>query len=435
MVDILFPIITLALCFFCLFTKNPNKYFIFFLIILVSTGFGTFEQRFLNTRFLVTDIAILVLMMGLIRWPKSLYFYTQNTLRIDLLICIAIFLIVFFCSILIHILEYGFAGVYHILLLFRSFFLVAIFLLIRMLNKKEFLALCRLLLYACLTVILFWFFQVNFFSFEDVSSAFTRYGGYPNILFFTTILILFLVKNLTIKALLLMLVGISTAYALSFGLIGSYFLAIIVYYFLRKNNVLYFSFISIFLTAIIFSSISTFFPQVGERFLFLTEDVLDYQTFLQSNFIDYFHDGSLNFRLAMVYERLNYVTQDLQTAIFGMGFYPDSQLKEQIFYLGTKSDLYLGFEQLNTRDILYPNIITRFGLIALLIFFYVILRLIQIEFSRGMYKGIPSPLLCFIAGSIILSASDNTYFRGDFYWQITICYYLTSYFEQKGKVN
>jgi hypothetical protein len=82
-----------------------------------------------------------------------------------------------------------------------------------------------------------------------------------------------------------------------------------------------------------------------------------------------------------------YVLGDPKKIILGVGFVPDFDIESKIFTLGTKSDvLPSGYEQYNTGDILYPNIITRFGILGSILFMAFIFKILQFSLKNSRFN-------------------------------------------------
>jgi len=86
--------------------------------------------------------------------------------------------------------------------------------------------------------------------------------------------------------------------------------------------------------------------------------------------------GTFIFRIGILYERFIYVIQHSSTILLGVGYLPDMDIIRPIFQLGTHSPtLPSGYEQFNSVDIFFPNIVTRYGIVGSIIYLYAILQI------------------------------------------------------------
>ncbi|MBK9737017.1 MAG: hypothetical protein IPO92_19510 [Saprospiraceae bacterium] len=134
----------------------------------------------------------------------------------------------------------------------------------------------------------------------------------------------------------------------------------------------------------------------------------------------FYHQGSFTFRLGLTYERLMYVLDDTTRIILGVGFIPDFDILKPIFILGTISHtLPAGYEQFNSADVLFPNLITRYGIVGSLIFLYFIIQLFIYSYkNKGLIWG--KILFTYLFALSIISLNSETFYNGQIFIMIFI---------------
>jgi len=121
--------------------------------------------------------------------------------------------------------------------------------------------------------------------------------------------------------------------------------------------------------------------------------------------------GTFIFRIGILYERFIFVLQHLSTIILGVGFIPDMDIMLPIFKLGTHSPtLPTGFEQFNTVDIFYPNIITRYGIIGSIIYLYILLQIGKYAILHRKYMW-GKILLSYLFALVSISFINETFYN------------------------
>ena len=167
------------------------------------------------------------------------------------------------------------------------------------------------------------------------------------------------------------------------GLIISAFIILIVSTLLKKdekirNLILHSSFALLGYFILLYAM-----PIINDRFADVNEQ---YSSIFEMNFDDlnsFYHHGSFIFRVGMTYERFMYVLNDFSSVIFGVGYIPDMDITSPIFILGTASPTLLtGYEQYNSVDIFFPNIITRYGFLGSAIYLNLIVQIFNLCFKN-----------------------------------------------------
>lgn len=95
--------------------------------------------------------------------------------------------------------------------------------------------------------------------------------------------------------------------------------------------------------------------------------------------------GNFSFRILHALERYNYITQESETAIRGLGYVSESNFKRDIFSIG----LYNEFDekvQLDTGDIAWSLFFMRLGLLGLAFYLFMYFR-IAVEYGKHMHNN------------------------------------------------
>lgn len=190
------------------------------------------------------------------------------------------------------------------------------------------------------------------------------------------------------------------------------------------------SYIILFL--LIYTFTINYFPIIKERFLNFGEEIKMVNAMDYNNLSSFYHNGSFIFRIGVTYERLIYVLKEPASAVLGVGFTPDLDIQRPIFTLGTFSpSLPSGFEQYNSADILFPNIITRYGIVGSLLFLYLIYSLFKFSLkSKDTAWG--KILFTYLVAMIILSFISDTFYNGQSFLIIFIIMGITSLYTTKS---
>ena len=184
-----------------------------------------------------------------------------------------------------------------------------------------------------------------------------------------------------------------------------------------KSRTIVFVFSFLFLGYLI---IPYLFPIIGARFQSLFGDISLVGQADYGNLNFFRSQGSLIFRLGLTYERLMYVLADTTRIILGVGYIPDFDITHPIFILGTLSPaLPTGFEQFNSVDIFFPNIITRYGIVGSIIFLYFIFKIFVFGYkNRAVLWG--KILFTYLFSMIFMSLVNETFYNGQYFLIIFI---------------
>ena len=158
-----------------------------------------------------------------------------------------------------------------------------------------------------------------------------------------------------------------------------------------------------------------YFPIIGERFLQLNKEIKMVRNMDYNNLPAFYNQGSFIFRVGVTYDRFMYVLKEPVRIILGAGFMPDMDIAKPIFTVGTHSpSLPSGFEQYNSVDIFFPNIITRYGIVGSTIYLYFIYKLFIFSFkTRKMLWG--KILFTYLWSMVVISFINETFYNGQYF--------------------
>ena len=129
--------------------------------------------------------------------------------------------------------------------------------------------------------------------------------------------------------------------------------------------------------------------------------------------------GNMSFRLLMLEERMYYLNQHPQYAVFGIGNIQESDLKQQLFHIGLKSKNG-GVTQLDTGDIAWVLLFLRYGYLGTLIY----IGTIFFSMIRLFFQNRKSPLgfttLLYVVNALILLSYTSSVIASSFFWIVPI---------------
>ena len=255
------------------------------------------------------------------------------------------------------------------------------------------------------------------YSFSDAETFDTEFGAarYRNIPYYIIpffVIILFTTSKRIIKISFSFLLFIVIILAQSRGAITATIIVLLLFFMFQyriKLSTLGYVFLFFIISYIL---VPYFFPIIGIRFQSLLSELDLVGRFDFNNLNFFYHQGSFTFRLGLTYERLMYVLADTTRIILGVGFIPDFDILNPIFILGTISPtLPAGYEQFNSADILFPNLITRYGIVGSLIFLYFIIQLFIYSYkNKGLIWG--KILFTYLFALSIISLNSETFYNG-----------------------
>lgn len=260
----------------------------------------------------------------------------------------------------------------------------------------------------------------------------SRYGSFPEYIIPCLAITIFFLKKKSVKVLTILFILTIILYQ-SRGAIISTISMLFVFLYL-KNKIKISSVIKIsFFATMIFLIISSYFPIILERFMNLQNEIFTINQMNYNSLNDFFHEGSFTFRLGLTYERFIYVIEEPVRILLGVGFIPDMDILSPIFVLGTHSEsLPTGFEQFNSIDILFPNIITRYGIFGSIIFINLLFKIINLGYTNK--KIITGQILfTYLFSMIFISLINESFYNSEYF--IIIFILIGLIISQKKKYN
>jgi hypothetical protein len=242
-----------------------------------------------------------------------------------------------------------------------------------------------------------------------------RYSNVPSYIIPVLAISLFSIKNMFFKIFALIIILVTIVLAQSRGAIISVIAVLFLFLLLEKKIQLL---NLIFISVIVFFSyniILNYFPIISERFLHLNDEINMVDKMDYKKMEDFYQQGSFIFRYGLTYERLLYVLEEPMRIVFGVGFVPDIDLLKPIFVLGTPSPaLPTGYEQYNSVDIFFPNIITRYGIVGSILYIYFIAELFVFSFRfRELLYG--KILFTYLLSLVFISLINETFYNSQYF--------------------
>lgn len=245
--------------------------------------------------------------------------------------------------------------------------------------------------------------------------GYSRYTNGPTFIMPSLILVLFSKYNKILKNLIILVFFTTVILTQGKGLLFLFLTTLLFHQILIKKvkiENLLFSLPFLLLLMPILSSLLLNSFSFQRIFLLVNEYQNIYYLDLD-NLVDWQHSGSFIFRLGLIIERYKYIITEIDMILLGVGYLSDAELLRPIFELGTISpNLQSGFEQFNTKDILFPNLLTRYGILGSFIFLkipYTILRLNVAKIKRIESKFIFLLLVAIFINSFFNYTIYNTF--------------------------
>lgn len=233
-----------------------------------------------------------------------------------------------------------------------------------------------------------------------------RYSNSPPFLYISLVLLLFK-KKLNYSKILIILIAVLCTLS-RVALIVAIISIVCALIFKYKFNAVKVGF-SMTIIYLVLSSIISYSNSLNNRIEDANEQISSINYLDFDNLNSFYHQGSFIFRVGLTYERLLYVLEDPKKIFLGVGFVPDFDIKRKIFVIGTESEvLPTGFEQYNSGDILYPNIITRFGIFGSLLFMAIIFKILL--FSLKNTRFMSGKILATYVIALLFSTFNNQSF-------------------------
>lgn len=246
----------------------------------------------------------------------------------------------------------------------------------------------------------------------------TRYSLFPPLLFF---LFVWIYTNQDIKKiyknLLIGLIFLAIVITLIRSLVLALAFIVVISIFLTKNQSLSKKLMLIIFIFVSALSISMYEP-ISSRFSESTKDVTSLGGSSKKV------EGNMSFRILLASERLEYILEDTQKTIFGIGFIQEKNFKGH-FRIGLKDEKNRTI-QLDTGDIAWPTLFLRFGLVGTFLYmlFYILLI---IYFWKNKEDSIGMAGLYFMIIYLIWSITGASITEGTFVIIPSLLYYLIEY--------
>jgi hypothetical protein len=398
---------------------NNQKHITLIVIIVLSSGYfiltkpltlniGTFSMQY-------GDLALL-LIFSLLPFRKKT---TDNHIK-NITKALIIFLVFLIVSFLYDYLIYHTTPM-QIFRTSRKLGYIAFFFLISSFERKNYIQVIKFIF--VITIIHSLFYISQYFTGysltpnSDMENELggLRYSNVPSYIIPVLAISLFSIKNMFFKIFALIIILVTIVLAQSRGAIISVIAVLFLFLLLEKKIQLL---NLIFISVIVFFSyniILNYFPIISERFLHLNDEMNMVDKMDYKKMEDFYQQGSFIFRYGLTYERLLYVLEEPMRIVFGVGFVPDIDLLKPIFVLGTPSPaLPTGYEQYNSVDIFFPNIITRYGIVGSILYIYFIAELFVFSFRfRELLYG--KILFTYLLSLVFISLINETFYNSQYF--------------------
>jgi hypothetical protein len=256
-------------------------------------------------------------------------------------------------------------------------------------------------------------FNFSFFSNTLIETDLdgVRYSNSPPFITIVLVLLIFKKKKHLLVYSQIFVVLLATLLTLSRAAVVSSLVVVLLYIILKHANRIYKLIIPFSIVFSLAFSILAYSPLLKYRFVSTANQASSLAKIDFDNLTDFYHQGSLTFRLGLTFERLMYVLDDTKRIILGVGFVPDIDIKRSIFVIGTKSDLLpTGYEQYNSGDILYPNIITRYGILGSFFFLYFLFSIFSFFKSNIKYNYAKISYV-YIISMLLLTFNNQSFYQ------------------------
>lgn len=129
--------------------------------------------------------------------------------------------------------------------------------------------------------------------------------------------------------------------------------------------------------------------------------------------------GNMSFRLLMVEERMYYLNQHPQYAVFGIGNVQETDFKQHLFHIGLKGK---GgkITQLDTADIAWALLFLRFGYLGTLIYIGTIFFSMIRVFLQNRRSLLGFSTLLYVLSSLVLLSYTSSDIAFSFFWILPI---------------
>ena len=393
------------------------NYFLFTLIYFSTNFFGFFSYytdygfRDINN----SDVAIILLLFGIIVLPKKNNLIRKHRFYVTFQKLINYFIIYGVVLIFYDIFFIG-NSLSNVLIESRIYlFLLTLKLIDRIDLKNTFTLINSIAVIISIKTVIYvsqYIFNIEIFQTNEFLLSVGKFAGFS---IFSPLVIIFLLnKSKKISGLdifYIFFLVLSSILLGSSGYIIVNFTVLLCWFYFQKRAYKYIFILLSIIPILIFTLIFT--SQINSNDGISDDISTDYKEMLSffnnysasNDITEFYHGGSFQFRLAMFAERVFYLI-DKNRLFFGHGFIPDSKLTSQIFILGTQTDNYsFGIEQYNSADILYVNLINRFGLIGFFLFIGIFIYLFKFKKYNKFF------ILSLLFFLLITSFNSNLLYR------------------------
>jgi hypothetical protein len=374
---------------YSILSKKIN-YFLFILIYFSTSFFGFFLPytdygfRDINN----SDIAILLLLIGIIVLPKKNNLIRKHRFYGAFQKIINSF-IIYVVGLIFYDIFFTGNSLLNVLIESRIYlFLLILKLIDRIDLKNSFILINSIAVIISIKSVIYvsqYIFNIEIFETTEFLLSVGKFSGFSSISPLAIIFLLNKSKKSSSDIFFICFLVLSSLFLGSSGYIIVNFTVLLCWFYFQKRSFKYgfvlLSIIPILIFTLIFASqtISNdgIFDDISTDYMEMSSFFNNYSK--SNDVTEFYHGGSFQFRLAMFAERVFYLI-DNNKLFFGDGFIPDSKLTSQIFILGTHTDNYsFGIEQYNSADILYVNLISRWGLIGSFLFIGLFIYLLKFK--------------------------------------------------------
>ncbi len=414
---------------FLFYYSRKDAEYIFCLIFLATSGFGFLDTA--NIFIKSEDLIVLsVVYVTLNEWMKDKkYFKIKSDIFGKTILLILLFLFIQYLRTILFKIEtptFALKAIRHFLVLFLYFYL-------RRLKFKEFSRLTNLCLSASLVQGVFFYLQL--FGLGGILTGrideatrygeISRYANYPLLAeFFSIYFMVNEKKNIFTRFFFIVIFIFMPVIGQARGAILRVAIAIVIF-FIIKRKVKYS--IYIFIGALFFQYV------VNPMFEYRTRNrkentfeeimkVVKDPTSIYESYTSGNAGGTFAFRIAMLMERIYYISDNPQYLPIGTGIiHEDSPNNKFIFKLGTRKEQFKsGRNMIGGADITWMQIILLHGLVGVVIF--MVLLFVWIKKGLPMIRKNSNPLL--IASSLYSIVAFFQTFNGNYFHRIFTLLFL-----------
>lgn len=412
----------ILLFFFLLFIyfyfQNNNGAVFFCLTAIVTNSFGFVDPEGMPIK--STDIVLAFVFFTLIAgyFKNKSYFNAKNDpIALIVLIIIAYLLFNFIGTIALRI-----ESPINALKVVRPFFVYLLYFYVRTLKKKDFLNYVKLVFIASVIQGVFYYlqlFDINVLSGRvdeaEATGEITRYANYPAMASFFVLYYVVLQKiSFARKLFIIVFWGMMLILGQMRGVVIALAATLGLFFFL-KRKLKYVGYIAIGAIVYQFVVAPMFEYRTRNKISTMTEikNVVSDPTNIFTRHLNESSSGSFSFRIAMLTERIIYISHHPQFIPFGVGcIHEESSANNFVFQLGTSNDnLRFGIGMLSSADIAWVGLLMHYGLLGVslyLLLFYLWARA-GLPYVRKSNDSLLITASLMVVSSFLLSFdSDNT---------------------------